>query len=104
MNWASQHIEALRHGRTVTFRPHGNSMQGKVESGQLCTVEPVPDSSILEVGDIVLAKVHGKVYLHLIKAIRANGHRQFLIGNNKGHENGWAHEHGVFGRCIRVED
>ncbi len=104
MNWASRHIDALRKGQTVSFRPHGNSLQGKVESGQLCTVEPVQDPSQLKVGDIVLAKVHGNVYLHLIKAVHVNGIRKFLIGNAKGHDNGWASENGVFGRCIRVED
>lgn len=43
MNWA-HHIQELKSGRTVTFRPHGTSMQGKVESGQLCTVEPAERS------------------------------------------------------------
>jgi len=103
MNW-SHHIEKLRAGQTVSFRPHGNSMQGKVESGQLCTIEPVKDPATLNVGDVVMAKVHGHVYLHLIKAVRVNGTRQFLIGNNKGHDNGWCGQGSVFGRCIKVED
>jgi SOS-response transcriptional repressor LexA len=103
MNWA-HHISKLRAGEVVSFRPHGNSMQGKVESGQLCTVEPVKDASNLKVGDIVLAKVHGNIYFHLIKKIQVNGVRKFLIGNNKGHENGWASEGGVYGRCVKVED
>ncbi len=103
MNFYSRHIEALRAGRVVSFRPHGNSMQGRVESGQLCTLEPVKDPSALKVGDIVLAKVHGHVYLHLIKAIQVNGIRRFLIGGVRS-ENGWASENAVFGRCIRIED
>ena len=41
MGWASDHIARLQDGETVQFRPKGNSMQGKIESGQLCTVEPV---------------------------------------------------------------
>jgi hypothetical protein len=44
-------------------------MQGKIESGQLCTVEPIEDYDTLEKGDIVLCKVNGSEYLHLIKAI-----------------------------------
>ena len=79
-------------------------MQGRVESGQLCTVEPVKDPGAIKEGDIVLAKVRGSIYFHLVKAVRVNGVRQFLIGNNKGHDNGWASEGAVFGRCIRIED
>jgi hypothetical protein len=69
MGWALQHITKLKSGETVSFRPRGNSMAGKIESGQLCTVVPV-DSTSLKVGDIVLCKVHGNDYLHLIKAIQ----------------------------------
>jgi hypothetical protein len=28
-------------------------MSGKIESGQLCTVEPITDVALLKVGDIV---------------------------------------------------
>ena len=65
MGWASQHIAALRTGATVQFRPRGHSMRGKIESGQLCTVSPV-DPASLAVGDIVLCKVNGREYLHLV--------------------------------------
>ena len=57
MGWANQYIEKLKAGQTVEFRPRGNSMSGKVESGQLCTVEPAKE---LMVGDIVLCKVGGR--------------------------------------------
>ena len=55
-------------------------MKGRIESGQLCTIAPV-DSSTLAMGDIVLCKVRGNEYLHIVKAI--NGGR-FQIGNNRG--------------------
>lgn len=103
VDWARQ-ISKLQHGETVQFRPHGNSMQGKVEDGQLCTVEPVKDPSSIQAGDVVLAKVHGKVYFHLVKAVQKNGVMRFQIGNNKGHVNGWCGEHSIFGRCVKVED
>lgn len=74
-------------------------MSGRIESGHLCTVEPV-DCSTLSVGDIVLCRVRGTEYLHLIKAI--SGER-FQIGNNRGGINGWIGSNGIFGRCIRVE-
>src|SRR6267143_1261134 len=98
MGWASGHIEKLRNGETVSFRPRGNSMSGKVESGQLCTIKPV-ESATLKVGDIVLCKVNGREYLHLIKAIQG---ARFQIGNNRGHINGWVTANAIFGRCIRV--
>jgi hypothetical protein len=75
-------------------------MKPKIESGQLCTVAPVVDLGTLAVGDIVLCKVKGNEYLHLIKAIQDG---RFLIGNNRGRTNGWIGAHGIFGRLIRVE-
>jgi hypothetical protein len=99
MGWASQYIARLKEGGTVQFRPRGNSMRGKIESGQLCTVEPV-DPATLEVGDIVLCKVNGREYLHLIKAIQG---ARIQIGNNRGRINGWISTNSVFGRCTRVE-
>ena len=100
MGWAAFHIEKLRRGETVKFRPRGNSMVGKIESGQLCTVEPV-DPGTLEVEDIVLCKVGGREYLHLVKAIEG---QRFQIGNNRGRINGWVGPNAIFGRCISVED
>jgi hypothetical protein len=67
MAWAVAYITKLRLGETVSFRPLGNSMQGKIESGQLCTVEPIEDYDSLEKGDIVLCKVNGSEYLQSIK-------------------------------------
>jgi hypothetical protein len=99
MGWASAHIEKLRGGEVVSFRPRGHSMKGKIESGQLCTVEPVAPSS-LRVGDIVLCKVNGREYLHLIKAIQGE---RFQIGNNRGRINGWVSAGAIFGRCVKVE-
>jgi hypothetical protein len=100
MGWASIHIGKLSAGQTVSFRPRGHSMMGRIESGQLCTVEPV-DPSTLEVGDIVLCRIHGSEYLHIVKAI---GDGRFQIGNNRGRINGWVGPNCIFGKCIRVED
>lgn len=99
MGWATHYIEKLRIGETVSFCPRGASMKGRIESGQLCTVAPA-DCSTLSVGDIVLCKVRGAEYLHLVKAI--SGER-FQIGNNRGGINGWIGAAGIFGKCIRVE-
>lgn len=99
MGWASGHIERLQQGETVSFRPRGHSMTGRIESGQLCTVAPV-DAGTLEVGDIVLCRVRGAEYLHLIKAIQGP---RFQIGNNRGNINGWISSRAIFGKCIAIE-
>ena len=100
MGWAAPYIAKLKNGETVSFRPRGNSMQGKIESGQLCTVEPISDFETLQKGDIVLCKVNGKEYIHLIKAIQG---KRFQIGNNRGRINGWIGINSIFGKCIRIE-
>ena len=98
MGWASGYIERLRAGETVSFRPRGHSMSPKVESGQLCTVAPV-DPGTIAVGDIVLCKVRGSEYLHLVKAIQDG---RFQIGNNRGFINGWVGANAIYGRLSTV--
>ena len=93
MGWATQYIAKLKNNETVSFRPRGNSMQGKIESGQLCTVEPINDFERLRKGDIVLCKVNGSEYLHLVKAIQG---LRFQIGNNRGRINCWISANSIF--------
>ncbi|MCA9441344.1 MAG: S24/S26 family peptidase [Candidatus Omnitrophica bacterium] len=100
MGWATHHIAKLTQGETVSFRPRGHSMSPKIKSGQLCTVEPV-EPNTLKVGDIVLCKVRGNEYLHLVKAIQD---KRFQIGNNRGRINGWIGASSIFGRLVRVEE
>lgn len=100
MSWATVHIGKLKQGETVSFRPHGNSMVGKISSGQLCRVEPLGDKPP-SVGEIVLCSVNGKQYLHLVKATRTG---QYLIGNNRGGTNGWTRLAQIHGRCVSVSD
>lgn len=100
MGWATHYIAKLKNGETVSFRPRGNSMKGRIESGQLCTVEPV-DPEKVQTGDIVLCKVNGREYLHLVKAIQG---KRFQIGNNRGHINGWITASQLFGKLVRIED
>ena len=97
MSWNS-HIEKLKTGYDVSFRPKGNSMQGKIESGQLVTISP--DISNLKSGDIVFCKVKGSYYVHLLSAIKG---KQYQISNNKGHVNGWIRITSIFGRVVKVE-
>jgi len=99
MGWATHYIVALQRGETVQFRPRGSSMVGLVESGQLVTVAPL-GTRLPEKHDIVLCKVNGKQYLHLVKAVNTG---RYQIGNNRGGINGWISLSQVFGRCIKVE-
>lgn len=92
-------IDRLRRGETVQFRPHGNSMTPRIESGSLVTVAPVQDGSV-EKGDVVLCKVRGRIFLHLVAAKRGD---QFQISNNHGHVNGWTSAACVYGKLVRVE-
>lgn len=75
-------------------------MSGKIESGQLCTVVPLAAAE-LAVGDIVLCRVRGAEYLHLIKAIQGG---RYQIGNNRGRINGWIGRNSIFGRLVSIED
>ncbi|MEO8550773.1 MAG: hypothetical protein ABI678_12395 [Kofleriaceae bacterium] len=99
MGWADSFIARLALGEVVQFRPRGHSMTGKVDDGQLCTVAPLGDHELV-VGDIVLCKVHGAQYLHLVKAVQGP---RFQIGNNRGGINGWITRRQVCGRLVAVE-
>ncbi len=98
MGWASKHIERLKKGETVEFRPHGQSMKGLISSGDLCRVTPIDGP--LQIDDIVLCEVRSAQYLHLIKAIRDE---QFQIGNNRGGINGWITAASIHGILVHVE-
>ena len=99
MNWASFAIEALSKGQPVQIKPRGHSMQGKVNNGDRVTLAPCAPET-LKVGDIVLVRVKGNVYLHLIKAIDRS---RFLIGNNRGGINGWVGPNAIYGIAITIE-
>jgi hypothetical protein len=88
-------------GATVDFRPSGSSMVPLIRSRQLVTVAPV-DPTRVEVGDIVLARVAGAVYLHLVSAVDAGAGR-VQISNNRGRVNGWTSHDRVYGICVAVE-
>lgn len=78
-------------------------MTPRIESGQLCVVEPMTadDFDDLKKGDVVLCKVGGSEYLHLVSAVGQDGRVQ--ISNNHGRVNGWVGANGVYGRLVRVD-
>jgi hypothetical protein len=89
-------------GETVEFRPTGNSMVPLIQSRQNVRVEPV-DATKVEVGDIVLVRVAGTTYLHLVSAVDHDRAR-VQISNNRGRVNGWTSHARVYGICTLVND
>ena len=72
-------------------------MRGKVDNGALVTLEPRAD---YYKNDVVLVRVKGRVYLHLIKAKRGE---RFLVGNNVGFDNGWVGLDSIYGKAVEIE-
>lgn len=101
MGWATHYIEKLKNGETVSFRPRGNSMEPRIKSGAFCTVKPILNINELTVNDVVLCKVNGNQYLHLISSIDSKG--RFQISNNKGFVNGWINQNSIYGKLISIE-
>lgn len=103
MGWADKYIEQLAAGNSVKFRPRGSSMSGKIESGQLVTVVPISDCKLLKVNDIVLCKVKGNQYLHMIMKIKGNNESFEIGGYNRNFTNGWINSGQIYGKCVKVE-
>lgn len=104
MGWADNHIKDLSEGKDAKFRPHGNSMTGIVNDGQLVTVQSIDaaEHGANIIGRAVLCKVNGRQMLHKVLAVGSDG--RFQIGNNKGHVNGWTTPENVYGLVVLVED
>ena len=94
MSWADQAIKTLKEDGWAIIYPKGNSMSPLIKSGQRVSLKACGPYDVRE-GEIVLCKVKGNVYLHLVKAI---GDGRVLIGNNKGRTNGWTRT--IYGRMI----
>jgi phage repressor protein C with HTH and peptisase S24 domain len=88
-------VEPLSRGETVEVRGIGNSMTPILRSGEVVTVDPLGPDDELKRGDIVIARVHGRIYLHLVRAVRGG---EVQIGNNHSHVNGWTPRASVYGR------
>lgn len=90
-------IQELQAGRTVAHKPHGNSMTPRIKSGDHIEISPVQPHDI-HTGDIVLAKVKGHYYVHLVTRTSLDG--RFMISNNHGHDNGWTRQ--VYGKVTKI--
>jgi SOS-response transcriptional repressor LexA len=101
MAWCDHAVAELRAGRRVEIRPKGHSMCPRIQSGALVLLEPVRDPASLRAGQIVLAKVRGSWYLHLISATDPT---RVQIANNRGHVNGWVARSAVVGRVVEIDN
>lgn len=70
----------------VTIRPRGHSMEPRIMDRQVVTIYRLRDYAPLEVNDVVLARVRGRICLHKVTAIDG---KRVQISNNHGHVNGW---------------
>ena len=86
-------------GETIKIKTSGNSMSGRVDNGSFVTIKPIGDR-VLKKRDIVLAKVNGRLFLHLISATRKGSYQ---ISNNHGHVNGWTSKKNIFGIITKIE-
>ena len=95
--------EKLRTGETVQLKPKGGSMRGRVNEGDV-VILALCNTRDLAVGDIVLARIHGRRYSHFVLhlIIERDG-EQFLIGNNSGRADGWITSENIFGKVIEIK-
>lgn len=86
---------SLEETGTGTMTVHGHSMEPIIESGATLEFESADE---YEVGDIVFCKVRGRwIDAHkIVKKRITKFNREYLIANNRGHENGWTGQ--VYGR------
>jgi hypothetical protein len=99
MSWVKEALASLQQGKNARVRPFGGSMRGRIESGQLVTLEP-PRRDRLQKGDAVFVRWKGGYLLHLIVDQEPT---RVLIGNNLGKINGWAPLGDVLGVVTAVE-
>lgn len=75
--------------RIEKYKEVGNSMLPILKSNQAVTLEPMIDSTNLEISDIVFCRVKGNYCTHLISEMRnKNGYIEYQISNNRKFING----------------
>jgi hypothetical protein len=92
-------VERLQRGEAVEVRPTGTSMTPIIRSRQVVRIVPVDPATVAR-GDVVLAKVGGRFYLHLVSAVQGG---RVQISNNHGHVNGWTSQDRVYGIVDSVD-
>lgn len=99
-SWVKQALDGISQKKVVKIRPIGGSMRGRIESGQLVTLQPATFQDI-QVNDVVFIRWKNNYLLHLVKEIKDG---KVLIGNNLGKINGWASADDILAKATCVED
>jgi len=100
MSWVKEALESLKHDGKAQIRPMGGSMRGRIESGQLVTLQNSNFTDV-EINDVIFIHWKGNYLLHLIIDKKNN---ELLIGNNVGKINGWIPAEAVIAKVILVEN
>lgn len=87
----------LEEGKSFETSEKGNSMTPMIKSGQKHILSPININDV-NIGDIVFCKCKKSYYTHLVKG--KDPIKGLLIGNNKGHVNGWTKL--VYGKVIEI--
>ena len=94
----------LREGEICKVTGIGNSMTPILQSRQPVICIPVTEETELKKRDIVMCKVNGHYYLHLIWSVKRgkNNSDMYLIGNNHNHANGTIGRSQIFGKVVEI--
>lgn len=92
--------EHLKNGETCKVVGFSQSMTPILKSGQPVICIPVTKDTVLKKKDIVLCKVEGFYYLHMISSIK-NG-VSYQISNNHGHVNGTISRDSIYGKVVEI--
>lgn len=96
MSWVKEALESLKKDGTAQIRPVGGSMRGRIESGQLVTLQTANYEEV-KVNDVVFIHWKGNYLLHLVLDKREH---ELLIGNNVGKINGWISSEAVIAKVV----
>lgn len=91
VNDIQEAVECLKRGEIIARYEFGDSMSPILVSGEYCIVEPVFDTSTINVGDAVLCEVNGYLMTHMV-ILKSNSHADyphFLIGSTHYDIYGW---------------
>ena len=98
-------------GKTVQYKSTGWSLFPLVHSNDCCMLEPMSgsdkhDAIPVHLGDVVFCEVYPSLRFYCHKIVRidktAASAPMYIIGNNKGHENGWCNRWHIYGRLMEV--
>jgi hypothetical protein len=98
MSWVKDALEQLSMGGQCVIYPIGQSMRGKIESGQKVLLSNQKLDEIIA-GDVVFIRWKGNYLLHLLIEIKDD---KILIGNNLGKTDGWIEKKDVLAKAIQI--